>query len=269
MARSARTALLRAFGPIERVLRRPGKRELPPLWLRRHAGPVEKFSRSAAESMSLIRALSLVGTNSLVLDLGCGPGAMAVELQTELGPNGAYVGVDVHAASIRWCRGRFGGDGRFRFELAPIDTPYSRGAPGNACEFRFPVEDGSCDFVVAKSLFTHLLEPEAGSYLREIGRALSPSGRAMVTVFAFDPRLRTPAFPFGTESSSIRWKVQNRPQAAVAYSRTDFEDLISQAGLRIERRIDGFYPGTSRIPAGQDTYILGRGPAPDTAASGT
>ena len=265
LARLARTAVLRACGPFDRVLRHGGKKELPPLWLRRHTGPVANFSRSARDTADLISRLSLLRPAAFVLDAGCGAGALAAEFQARLGPEGRYVGFDVHAPSIRWCRKRFRSDPRLQFEVAEIRTPFSTRSAGIAAEFRFPARDGACDFVVAKSLFTHLLEREAASYLREIGRVLAPDGRALATAFLFDPAANVPAFPFPADGTSVRWKVRNRPHAAVAFSLPAFEQWIRDAGLRVDARIDGFYPGSAPIPSGQDTLILARGRTPDGA----
>ena len=258
LARFARTAALRACGPLERCFRKKG---LPPLWLRRHTGPVANFSRSARDTADLISRLSLLAPDAVVLDAGCGAGAAALELQERLGDRGKYLGFDVHAPSIRWCRRRFRGDPRFRFEIAEIRTPFSRRSSGNARELRFPAAGGTCDFALAKSLFTHLLSPEAAAYLREIGRVLAPGGRALVTAFLFDPAGEVPAFPFSAGDGSSRWKIRSRPHAAVAFSRPFFEAMISDAGLRIERSIEGFYPGSSAVLTGQDILVLAMRPS--------
>jgi SAM-dependent methyltransferase len=261
LARIARTLSLRAVGPVERLFRKDRRNVRPPLWLRRHAGPVANFSRSAEDSMALIRRLALLDPGDLVLDVGCGAGAMAFELQPELGPGGGYVGFDVHAPSIAWCRKHFAGDPRFRFEIADVSTPFSPRSSGNARDVRLPAADGTCGLVLAKSLFTHLLVPEAASYLREIARVLRPGRSALVTAFLFDPNARVPAFAFADPASGVRWRVRERPHAAVAYPRPLFESLVSSAGLRIDRRIDGFFPGADEVPSGQDTLILSREPA--------
>lgn len=251
--RFVRTAALRACGPVERCFREKG---LPPLWLRRHTGPVANFSRSARDTAALISRLSLLAPDAVVLDAGCGAGAAALEFQKALGGGGKYTGFDVHAPSIRWCRRRFRGDPRFRFEIAEVRTPFSRGFSGNARELRFPAQDETCDLVLAKSLFTHLLAPEAAPYFQEIARVLAPGGRALVTAFLFDPAGRVPAFPFSDGEGSQKWKIRSRPHAAVAFSRPLFEAMISRAGLRVERSIEGFYPGSSAVPSGQDILVL-------------
>ena len=265
LARLARTAALRVCGPFDRLLRRGDEKGLPPLWLRRHTGPVANFSRSAQDTADLITRLSLLRPGAFVLDAGCGAGALAAQFQARLGPHGRYVGFDVHPPSIRWCRKRFCSDPRLRFEVADIRTPFSARSAGIAAEFRFPARDAACDFVIAKSLFTHLLEKEAASYLREIGRVLAPDGRALVTAFLFDPAATVPAFPFAAAGTSARWRVRNRPHAAVAFPLPVFEQWIRDAGLRIDVRIDGFYPGSAPTPRGQDTLILAPDRAPDGA----
>ena len=176
--RSTRTAALWLLEPLDRLRRRvtlaPDRRPVPPLWLRRHAGPISTFERAATELSATIATLGLVRADDTVLDIGCGCGSMALAFRRTLGPRGTYVGFDVHGASIAWCNRHLAQDPRLRFELAPLDTPWSRGGMPPT-QYRFPADDGSADFVLAKSVFTHLLERDARHYLREIHRVLRPS----------------------------------------------------------------------------------------------
>jgi ubiquinone/menaquinone biosynthesis C-methylase UbiE len=246
-----------AAGPVDRLLRPKEAGELPPLWLRRHAGPVKHFHSSAEQTAATVGELALLRPTDTVLDVGCGPGAMAIEFQRLLAPEGRYVGFDVHRPSINWCREHLESDPRFRFELAEIRTPFSPRSAGRIEGFRFPVADDSCDFVLAKSVFTHLLEPEAAQYLREVFRVLRPGRSALVTAFLFDPKLsKIAAFPFPSTETSVRWKIRTRPHAAVAYSRELFESLVDSAELKIERMIEGFFPGSPPQPTGQDVLVV-------------
>jgi len=195
-----------------------------------------------------------------VLDVGCGPGAMAGELARRIGPGAHYVGFDVHAPSIRWCRGRFGSDPRLSFVLAPIASPYGsrRGEP--ATSYRFPMEDAGAGLVLAKSVFTHLLEPEARHYLAECRRAVKPGRAAIVTALLFDGQapgadLARQAFPFGDAAGHVRWRRSLRPTAAVAYERLFFFAMIEEAGLRVESMTAGYFPGAERV-TGQDILVL-------------
>jgi SAM-dependent methyltransferase len=197
-----------------------------------------------------------------VLDIGCGPGAMAAALLDRIGPSGSYLGIDVHAPSIAWCRRHFAGDRRGRFELACVASPYSENGGIPAEEYAFPVADGRADFVLAKSVFTHLLPAEADRYLCEIRRALLPGRPAIVTAFLFERGSRTDSggsrlFRSADNTGKVRWRSRLRPHSAVAYERGDFFARIDQAGLRVQWLSPGYLPGDSATPTGQDVLILG------------
>ena len=259
---AGRTAVFKSAGPADALYRRlTGQADLPPLWLRRHAGPVGRFESAARETTETIERLGLVRKGDRVLDVGCGPAAMASHLGRLIGPAGRYVGFDVHAPSIAWARRRFEDDPRFRFDLAALASPYGgRGAPVE--QYRFPVEDAACDFVLAKSVFTHLLEPEARRYLAEIRRVLTPGRAAMITAFLFERGSltgsgRSRLFPGTDETGAVRFHGSFRPRSAVAFERALFLAMLDSAGLSVHQEIPGFYPGDADPPTGQDVLVLG------------
>jgi len=258
--RLARTAAYRAASPVAALWRRAaGKPALPPLWLRRHTGAVGQFEPAARDTAAFLDRLGLVASGHRVLDVGCGAGALVPELARRLGGDGRYVGFDVHEPSIRWCRRFYGGDPRLRFELAPVASAYGTRSGPPASTYRFPAEDGSCDLVLAKSVFTHLLPDDAAHYLAETRRVLRPGRAAVVTAFLFDPEADGPAraaFPFADASGSLRWRLRSRPTAAVAYAKPRFDALLERAGLRLQWLSPGYYPGRARLD-GQDTLLLG------------
>lgn len=264
LARSARTLALRLAGPADWLWRRAtGRAALPPLWLRRHTGPVRDFVPSAEAMVALLDELGLLREPGIVLDAGCGAGAMVPRLSERLGPLGRYVGFDVHAPSIRWCRRRYASDPRLRFELAEVASAYGARRGRAPSAYRFPIEDGGANLILAKSLFTHLTREDAAHYLCEIRRALSPGCAALVTAFLFDesgadmPLVRR-EFPFADAGAEnrVRFRSRLRPTAAVAYSRTEFVALVERAGLRVQWLRPGYYPGASPV-TGQDTLLLG------------
>jgi SAM-dependent methyltransferase len=164
---------------------------------------------------------------------------MALALAPDLSPRARYVGIDVHAASIAWCRRRFAADARFRFEHAPVVSAYGRGGVAIA-DYRLPVGEGAAHLVLAKSLFTHLSESEAGRYLAEIARILSPDGRALVTAFLFGAN-SVPAFPHGGDR--FRWRVKSRPAAATAFARRAWGKCSAASGIADRARAPGFSAG--------------------------
>jgi SAM-dependent methyltransferase len=186
---------------------------------------------------------------------------MVEDLARRLPPDGRYVGFDVHAPSIRWCRRRWTGDTRLRFELAAVRSAYGAAQGPPVSSYRFPMEDGEADFVLAKSLFTHLLDADARHYLSEIRRVLRAGGAAVLTAFLFD---RNPpgveavrrAFPFDTNDGAVRLRRKRRPSAAVAFERDAFWKMVEDSGLRVLWHSAGFYPGRPRLDA-QDVLLLG------------
>jgi SAM-dependent methyltransferase len=260
--------LLRTIGlwsaePFDLVHRRLiGQSGLPPLWLRRHVGPLAGFERAAGEVAATIALLELVQHDSTVLDLGCGVGGLVPDFQRFLGAEGRYVGFDVHRQSIEWCRRRFGDDARLRFELAELRTAYSNDFSNVAAAYRFPCDSATIDFALAKSLFTHLVEVEAEHYLRELARVLASTGSALVSVFLLDAESRGSSsrayqFPYGGDR--VRWRIHGRPAAGVAYRRHVFTELIGRAGLRVTRSIDGYWRGGPVIaPNAQDLLVISK-----------
>ena len=236
--RSVRTLGLWLASPLDRAwllaTRRP---HLPPLWLRRHTGSVSAFESAARETAAFLDRLDLLKDARLVLDVGCGAGAMVEELRRRLPADGRYVGFDVHAASIRWCRRRWAADPRLSFEIAPIASPYGAAFGGGAPveSYRFPVDDGTADLVLAKSVFTHLTPGDARHYLAETRRALRPGRPAVVTAFLYEagaPGVET-LFPHAA-GDGIRVKWRARPTAAVAWEKARFLAMVEAAGLRLQ-----------------------------------
>jgi SAM-dependent methyltransferase len=258
--RASRTVGYRLLDPFDWLLRCvSGRGDLPPLSLRRHAGPVKAFSTSTEDLFRLLSRKGLLLDGMTLLDIGCGPGAVPLGLLQERLRVRAYTGIDVHERSIAWCRRRFASEGSFRFEVAEVASPYGRGGSADPDRYSFPVGDGAAELVLAKSLFTHLLPETARRYLSEIRRCLSKNGHGLLTAFVFDGDLAggPPAFPFHDANARVRWRRRAHPHAAVAYDRSLFEMILESAGLGIAEMLPGFWPGTSSVIRGQDTYIVG------------
>ena len=185
--RSIRTLGFRLASPLDRVwLLATGRGHLPPLWLRRHTGSVSAFESAARETSAYLDRLGLWKDLQVVLDVGCGAGAMVEEFRRRLPGNGRYAGFDVHAPSIRWCRAHWASDPRLSFEVAPVASPYGSASGDPIESYRFPLGDGDADLVLAKSVFTHLTAEGARHYLAETRRVLRPGQQAVVTAFLYE-----------------------------------------------------------------------------------
>lgn len=125
--------------------------------------------------------------NPHVLDLGCGTGKMVSAVYPFLGKGGRYTGLDVDNWMIEFDRSWYPSE-QCSFIHAPVyNAMYNpKGIPQS--EYRIPLDDNSVDAAVAFSLFTHLRQPDAEHYFRELARVLKPGGTALFTFFLIDER---------------------------------------------------------------------------------
>jgi len=108
-----------------------------------------------------------------IVDLGCGPGDLAVEISRRL--HGArIVGLDLSPSMLLWASRHATTDGRLRFIV------------GDAASL--PFDDASVDLVVSTLSLHHWSEP--ADAFAEIARVLKPDGIALIYdlgLLAFEP----------------------------------------------------------------------------------
>ncbi len=244
-----------------------GKRQLPPLHLRRHVGPLASFEASGAEFMAYLRLLCGLQHGERVLDVGCGCGQMALELLDYLRPPGSYVGLDIHQPSINWCRRHITAE-RPDFKFLYLDVKsdaYNPTGRQEAAGVRFPFEAESFDLILLKSVFTHMRLHEVDNYLREASRLLSKGGRSLVTFFLLNERQKALAerglnqleFAFGDES--CRYVYRNSPESAIGYDERLVMELLAKHGLGLKRPVMyGQWSGFAEGLSFQDMLLLER-----------
>ena len=54
----------------------------------------------------------------------------------------------------------------------------------------------------------------------------------------------------------MRWRVEARPHAGVAYAKETFLALVAASGLALVEMRPGFYPGRDAVFTGQDLLVL-------------
>jgi ubiquinone/menaquinone biosynthesis C-methylase UbiE len=94
-----------------------------------------------------------------VLDLGCGTGRL-LGRASERWPDARLVGIDVASKMIAKAKGKYGGDTRFRFEVADAAS--------------LPLEPASIDVAMSTLSFHHWGDQVGG--LRQVARVLRPGG---------------------------------------------------------------------------------------------
>jgi predicted TPR repeat methyltransferase len=179
-----------------------------------------------------------------VLDLGCGHGAMSLDLATE----GAHVlGLDLNDELVDWARAHV--------QPRPV-----------AGSLRFLYQDvrslgeGEFDLVVSKDSFEHI--QELGSVLAALRDRLAPGGRIWA---GFSPLFYSPWGDHGEMGLRVPWAhAPSRRFALAAVARrrgapvsgladlglngmtpADFRRLVSEAGLRFE--FLSYNPGDKRL----------------------
>ena len=127
-----------------------------------HSDNSVNFMRHRRAATHAAFALDLFKPGLAVLDCGCGPGSITLDLARRVAP-GIVVGVDAQDAQFSESREIAARDGlAVRFEAARVDS--------------LPFADASFDAVFSHALIEHLPDPSAAA--REIARVLKPGGFA-------------------------------------------------------------------------------------------
>ena len=193
-----------------------------------------------------------------VLDVGSGTGMLAIASEPFIGNGGRYVGIDVMARDVDFCRRHFDRD-RFRFEhLDVFNAEYS---PGQKDRLGWDaVDSGAFDLVTSVSVWTHFNEEDGRFYFREVARALKAGGRAIISFFILDAvyeeslerRVDGPGrfhstgqtdWIFDTPAyGSDAWRCTSWskvPEAAIGVTSAGLERLLADSGLCLLQHYQG------------------------------
>jgi SAM-dependent methyltransferase len=243
LASRAREAVYRIATPVDRIARWRSDALLPPAHLRiyyyRTWSPTA-FARASDVARTELTSRGLQPEHR-VLDIGSGIGSLPLGLIGYL--RGGYDGIEIHPEAVAWCqRAITRRHPAFRFHRADLASrAYNPHGRVLASEYRFPFPDGSFDFIVLASVFTHMMPDAVEHYLREISRLLTPGGVCVESYFLLDDETRTGVdaghsfMSFGVEHPSGLCRLHDAaiPEAAVALEETFVRRVHEQAGLRI------------------------------------
>ena len=212
---------------------------------------------------SLLRQTNL-NSESIVLEIGCGYGRVAVALTELLSPNGHYNGMDVVEAAVDWCAKEISSRyPNFKFFHANVSNAYANGAHGiDAIAYKLPFADNTYDLVFLTAVFSHMRPEEIRAYLQEIYRVLKPGAACYATYFLTDDFVieqiannrATPKFKhdFGN-FLSINKRV---PEKTIAIRESLIRDYYRESGLSIREPISyGCWANRPHCDGYQDVIV--------------
>lgn len=129
--------------------------------------------------------------NPQVLDLGCGTGKMVSAAWPFLGQTGHYTGLDISKKVIDFARQWYPPE-RCTFIHAPLYNAHYNPDGIPLTDYQLPLEQDAVDLALAFSLFTHLNQPDATFYFRELARVMKRGAVALFTFFLLDERYNRP-----------------------------------------------------------------------------
>lgn len=205
------------------------------------------FLKSARlEARRLVEHAALSAEKS-VLDIGCGPGRLAIGILAELGNVTRYTGVDVFRPAVDWCQHHLTPQ-HPNFEFIHINDANERYNPeGKTKNSRLPVGDASVDVINLYSVFSHLTYGDIVIALADMRRVISPRGHVFLTAFVEDG---VPNYSINPPHYQEEWKGALH---CVRFNREFFESMLTEAGFRVT----GFVHG--RETNGQSALYLSPG----------
>lgn len=192
------------------------------------------FSSACKEAERLEKHCGL-SVNSHVLDVGCGPGRLAIGILGHLGTVKQYTGVDVDKKSIDWCQ-KFISAKNPEFQFIHLDVMNLRYNPTgkNLGEgFKLPLQSGEFDVINLYSVFSHMTEEDVRLYLKELHRVLKPSGKIFLTAFLEE---NVENFTVNPRETEVEWE---GPLHCVRFEKGYFSKLLDESGFGIDRFVHG------------------------------
>lgn len=227
---------------------------------------------------ALLRVVDgLYDPEDLILDLGCGYGRLAYALHRR-GFEGDYLGYDVKRVAIDWLTENFT-PLLPRYRFCHLDVQNDRYNPGGrepASGFAFPSLPRAPALLLVLSVFTHMYGNEIARYLRALASVMDARSLLYATFFLLNPEQQALEDAGKTKrpfphviSEHCRFFSADNPLWAIAFTDEWAEAIIEAAGLRIEKKLYGFWAGRRGVKVAQDTLLIRKAQGGDSnSASG-
>ncbi len=181
-----------------------------------------------------LTAIEHIKSINTILDIGCGPGRLAIGLINNNALLSQYVGVDVNKNAIDWCKTNISKKNS-KFNFIHLNKYNARYAKLNSKKSMFDyseidVFNKKYDLVYLYSVFSHLEPDDLIEYLNIFKNILNSSGVVYTTVFVGYEVNRYEENP--SNLSFLKFKPQGRLHVCY-YNKDYFETLVKNAGLKI------------------------------------
>jgi ubiquinone/menaquinone biosynthesis C-methylase UbiE len=153
-----------------------------------------------------------------VLDVGCGPGSLSLDLAARVGPEGRVLGVDIEGEQFA------------RGAAAAAERGIENVSFQTGSVYELDVTAGSFDAVFAHAVLYHLARPAAA--LGELHRVLAPGGIVGLRDSDFGGDLCEPCPPGLEAAWELGRRVLSHHGADVGFGRKH-RRLLSQAGFEV------------------------------------
>jgi SAM-dependent methyltransferase len=198
------------------------------------------FKQVGKEFLGHFKTIGRLLPDESVLDIGCGPGRMAIPLTGYLSERGSYQGVDTWSEAVDWCSARITPRfGNFRF--TSFDSKDRKDRNPKDGGGTFPFVDEQFDFAMLCAI-SRLDETAFRNYVIDAGRVLRRGGVYFGTCFlSYDP-----------PTPSLR---PDTPEPPFVFSEHEIEEALTTAGLRIDSVHRGAWAGHPAPLSYQDIIV--------------
>ncbi len=244
------------------------KIQVPEHLTRHHGGGIlikdgrDQFSQVSEKFAETFELWGGLKSRDRVLDIGCGPGRMAIGIGERFGWTNDYIGFDINKADIEFCNSVITKQfPSFRFYYFDVENShYNKKGLLSASTVKFPAEDHTIDFVFATSVYTHLYNKDVAHYLKETARVCR--GRSLSTWFIIDEK-----YEAGRKAGKARFNfphiatdgtyIQDLEKTldAVGHKIELIEQMHRDAGLKITDIYPGEWTGQVKGRHSQDVIV--------------
>jgi SAM-dependent methyltransferase len=225
--------------------------QIPPELAKGHASATKTPEQLAVAWAETFEYFGRLQSSDRVLDIGCGPGRMAIGIGERFGWTNDYLGFEIKREDVAFAQAEITSrHPGFRFVHLDIANGfYNPQGAIDPTDVRFPADDGSADFAFATSVFTHMTASSTEHYLAEARRVVRAGGTLFATFF-----LLNDASEMGSAAGNSRFHFQHpyggglvlfpdRPLKGIAFPLQWAVDAFRQAGFKKVEHYQGASTG--------------------------